>query len=57
MTHSVNDILKQEFGCTFSTHGVHVLDPFTGTGTFIARLLTSGLIAPEDLDYKGAVIN
>ena len=52
MTHSVNDILKQEFGCTFSTHGVHVLDPFTGTGTFIARLLTSGLIAPEDLDYK-----
>ena len=52
MTHSVNDILKKEFGCTFSTHGVHVLDPFTGTGTFIARLLTSGLIAPEDLDYK-----
>ena len=52
MTHSVNDILKQEFGCTFSTHGVHVLDPFTGTGTFIARLLTSGLIAPEDMDYK-----
>ena len=52
MTHSVNDILKQEFSCTFSSHGVHVLDPFTGTGTFIARLLTSGLIAPEDLDYK-----
>ena len=52
MTHSVNDILQKEFGCTFSTHGVHVLDPFTGTGTFIARLLTSGLIAPEDLDYK-----
>ena len=52
MTHSVNDILQKEFGCTFSTHGVHVLDPFTGTGTFIARLLTSGLIAPEDLAYK-----
>ena len=52
MTHSVNDILKKEFGCTFSTHGVHVLDPFTGTGTFIARLLTSGLIVPEELDYK-----
>ena len=54
MTHSVNDILKQEFGCTFSTHGVHVLDPFTGTGTFIARLLTSGLISSEDLEYKYA---
>ena len=52
ITHSVNDTLQKEFGCTFSTHGVHVLDPFTGTGTFIARLLTSGLIAPEDLDYK-----
>ena len=52
MTHSVNDILQKEFGCTFSTHGVHVLDPFTGTGTFIARLLTSGLIVPEELDYK-----
>ena len=52
MTHSVNDILQKEFGCSFSTHGVHVLDPFTGTGTFIARLLTSGLIVPEELDYK-----
>ena len=54
MTNSVNDILKKEFGCTFSTHGVHVLDPFTGTGTFIARLLTSGLIASKDLEYKYA---
>ena len=54
MTNSVNDILKKEFGCTFSTHDVHVLDPFTGTGTFIARLLSSGLIAPEDLEYKYA---
>ena len=52
MIHSVNDILKQEFGCTLSTHGVHVLDPFTGTGIFITRLLTSGFIAPEDLEYK-----
>ena len=52
MIHSVNDILKREFGCTFSTHGVHVLDPFTGTGTFITRLLTSGYITPEDLEYK-----
>jgi predicted helicase len=29
-----------------------VLDPFTGTGTFISRLLQSGLIKPEDLDRK-----
>ncbi|MEI6444299.1 MAG: hypothetical protein WCO29_14515 [Nostocales cyanobacterium ELA583] len=32
--------------------GVHVLDPFTGTGTFMVRLLQSGLIKPEDLQRK-----
>lgn len=49
---SVNDLLVTEFNTTISAPGVHVLDPFTGTGTFITRLLTSGLIAPEDLDRK-----
>ena len=33
---------------------MHVLDPFTGTGTFIVRLLQSGLIRPEDLLRKYA---
>ena len=28
------------------------MDPFTGTGTFITRLLQSGLIAPEELEHK-----
>src|SRR6185437_12884183 len=32
--------------------GVHILDPFTGTGTFITRLIQSGLIKPEQLPYK-----
>jgi predicted helicase len=32
--------------------GVNILDPFTGTGTFIVRLLQSGLIKPEDLERK-----
>jgi hypothetical protein len=31
---------------------VHILDPFTGTGTFITRLLQSGLIKPEQLTHK-----
>jgi predicted helicase len=31
---------------------VHIIDPFTGTGTFITRLLQSGLITPEQLPYK-----
>ncbi len=50
--HSVDDALKTEFGASLSNKGVHVLDPFTGTGTFIVRLLQSGLIKPEDLAYK-----
>ncbi|MEN8400986.1 DEAD/DEAH box helicase [Acinetobacter towneri] len=50
--HSVNDILKQEFGKSIADEGVHVIDPFTGTGTFITRLLQSGLIPSNKLSYK-----
>ncbi len=50
--HSVNDILKQEFNKSLSDQGVSILDPFTGTGTFITRLLQSGLIEPKDLERK-----
>lgn len=49
---SVNDILKEEFGQSLSDENVHILDPFTGTGTFIVQLLQSELIQPEDLDRK-----
>ena len=49
---SVNDVLEDEFGQTLGSRGVHILDPFVGTGTFITRLLQSGLIAPEDLERK-----
>ncbi|MFM6079082.1 MAG: N-6 DNA methylase, partial [Dolichospermum sp.] len=44
--------LKQEFGVGLSDEGVHILDPFTGTGTFMVRLLQSGLIKREDLQRK-----
>lgn len=50
--HSVNDVLKAQFGQTLGSKGVHILDPFTGTGTFITRLLQSGLIAPDQLEHK-----
>lgn len=50
--HSVDDALQKEFYTTLSDEGIHVLDPFTGTGTFIVRLLQSGLIKPEDLARK-----
>jgi len=52
--HSVNDVLKKEFGRSISDENVHILDPFTGTGTFITRLLQSGLIKQEDLKRKYA---
>ena len=50
--HSVNEILQSEFGQTIGSKGVHIIDPFTGTGTFITRLLQSGLITPEQLPHK-----
>lgn len=49
---SVDDILKREFGTSLTEPNVHILDPFTGTGTFITRLLQSGLIKKEDLERK-----
>lgn len=50
--HSVNDVLKKEFGKTLSDENVNILDPFTGTGTFITRLLQSGVISRDDLPRK-----
>ncbi|EKT3956473.1 DEAD/DEAH box helicase [Flavobacterium psychrophilum] len=50
--HSVNDILQKEFNRSLSDENIHILDPFTGTGTFITRLLQSGLISKEDLLRK-----
>ena len=52
--HSVNDALKSEFGQTLGSENVHIIDPFTGTGTFITRLMQSGLISKEQLAYKYA---
>ena len=50
--HSVADVLQKEFHRNISDENVHILDPFTGTGTFITRLLQSGVIKPEDLERK-----
>jgi len=50
--HSVNDILNKEFDRTISDENIHILDPFTGTGTFLVRLLQSGLIDVKDLERK-----
>ena len=39
MVRSVDEILQQEFGKTLSDSGVHILDPFTGTGNFVTRIM------------------
>ena len=46
--------LREEFGHGLTDEGVHVIDGFTGTGTFMTRLLQSGLIEPHDLARKYA---
>ena len=55
--HSVEDILQQEFHTSLTEENVHILDPFVGTGTFITRLLQSGLIKKEDMlrKYKNEI--
>lgn len=50
--YSVADILQKEFGRDISEENIHILDPFTGTATFITRLLQSGLINSRDLARK-----
>lgn len=50
--HSVDHLLRTEFKQTLGSEGVHILDPFTGTGTFITRLIQSGLIEKDKLAHK-----
>ncbi|WP_337396493.1 DEAD/DEAH box helicase [Phascolarctobacterium succinatutens] len=49
---SVAAVLRKEFNRSISDENIHVIDPFTGTGTFITRLLQSGLIKPQDIERK-----
>jgi predicted helicase len=49
---SVDHILRKEFGRGLTDENVHILDPFTGTGTFIVRLIQSGLIEAKDMARK-----
>lgn len=47
-------VSREHFGRGLTDENVHILDPFTGTGTFMVRLLQSGLIDPHDLARKYA---
>ena len=53
---SVDVVLRKHFGKTLASENVHILDPFTGTGTFITRtlhylksLMDSGEITFDDI--------
>ena len=49
---SVEDVMQEEFGSSLGKDGVHILDPFTGTGTFISRLLQSGVMSKDQIRRK-----
>ncbi|MBR7024559.1 MAG: DEAD/DEAH box helicase, partial [Selenomonadaceae bacterium] len=49
---SVDAVLKKNFNRRLTDKNVHVLDPFAGTGTFLVRLIQSGLIRTQDLQRK-----
>jgi predicted helicase len=51
---SADEVMREHFGKGLTDEGVHILDGFTGTGTFMVRLLQSGLIEPHDLARKYA---
>ncbi|MDR2957743.1 MAG: DEAD/DEAH box helicase family protein, partial [Coriobacteriales bacterium] len=50
--YSTDRMLRKEFGQSLGSPGVHILDPFAGTGTFIANLIASDLVSDEELPHK-----
>ena len=49
---STSYLLKEKFGVGFGDRNVNVIDPFTGTGSFIVRLLELDLIPNDKLYHK-----
>ena len=49
---SADEVLRAEFGQGLTNENVHILDGFVGTGTFLTRLIASGLIESADLPRK-----
>jgi predicted helicase len=49
---SADYALRDHFRVGLTDSNVHILDPFAGTGTFLVRLLQSGLIRSGDLPRK-----
>ena len=53
MVNSVQHLLKTHFGKSLSDTGVHIIDPFVGTGNFIVRLMQDIPGIALDKKYKG----
>ena len=49
---SADDAMRTAFGQNLGDPGVAIIEPFAGTGTFVARLLQLGVIPPEALEHK-----
>lgn len=54
---SVDVVLRKHFGKTIASENVHILDPFTGTGTFITRTLhyLKSLMDKGEMSYADLV--
>ena len=53
MVNSVQHLLKTHFGKSLADTGVHIIDPFVGTGNFIVRLMQDIPGIAMDKKYKG----
>lgn len=56
--HATDRLLQKEFGQSLSDVGVNILDPFTGTGTFIVNLLQDEELMPAEklpMKYKSEI--
>lgn len=56
--HATNRLLQKEFGQSLADESVNILDPFTGTGTFIVNLLQDEKLMPLDklpMKYKSEI--
>lgn len=49
---SADEAMRTAFNQTLADPGVAIIEPFAGTGTFVARLLQLGVIPPEALERK-----
>jgi predicted helicase len=55
MVRSVEELLRREFGRSLKDAGVHILDPFVGTGNFLLRVMEEiRQMGPSALAHKYA---